>query len=92
VYWPDCYDWGLEWIIGELIRLRRSLGITPGSAFRDLTGKYNGLVYATSNSKGEDALVAAIASDYPGPEPVKGKKWRIALSQPAEWVIWTPVA
>jgi alpha-amylase len=89
VYWPDCYDWGLEWNISELIRLRRSLGITPGSGWRDLTGRHDGFVYAITNRKGEDAAIVAIASDYPGPEAHKGGKWHIALSQPAEWIIWT---
>jgi alpha-amylase len=93
VYWPDCYDWGFEWIISELIRLRRAAGITPASAWRDLSEGYSGFVYATANRKGEDALIVAIASNYSGPPRRDGEKgWRIALSQPGEWVIWTPEA
>lgn len=86
VYWPDCYDWGFEWMVGELIALRRKAGIVAGSAWTDLTGNHEGIAYSVADAAGRDALVVAIGSGYPGP----GAGWKIALSQPGEWVVWVP--
>jgi len=86
VYWPDCYDWGFEWMISALIRLRQARGVTAGSSWHEVGGGYSGFAYAVSGREGKDALIVSLGSDYPGP----GKGWKIALSQPGEWIVWEP--
>jgi len=86
VYWPDCFDWGFEWMIGALIQLRHAHGVFAGSEWHEVGAGYGGFAYCVADCHGKDALVVSIGSDYPGP----GVGWKIALSHPGEWIVWVP--
>ncbi len=84
VYWPDCYDWGLENEIKDLIHIRKKAGIKADSGWTDLTGQYTGFAGRIKNSKDVETLALSIDSNY----EETGLDWEKVLEKKGEWTIW----
>jgi alpha-amylase len=84
VYWPDCFDWGLEEVIRVLASARKKAGIVAGSEWIDLTVQHTGFAGIVKNEKGKPALAVSIKSDFIAPE----KEWEIVIEKKGEWTVW----
>ena len=84
VYWPDCFDWGHETEIKELIRLRKKAGITSSSEWIDLTDKFYGFAGLILNDKKEEALALSINSNFSAPPD----NWETGYEKKGEYTVW----
>jgi hypothetical protein len=86
VYWPDCFDWGFDDLVRQLIAIRQRAGIIAGSEWHDLGDRHSGFAGLICDARGEQRLALAIRSDWPGPDPDDG--WTVAYEQPGDFMIW----
>ena len=84
VYWPDCFDWGHENEIKELIALRKTAGLTSSSRWEDLTATHYGFAAKIKNSSGIDALAVSIGSDY----RENSDDWIKGFEKKGDYTIW----
>ena len=87
VYWPDCFDWGFEARISQLIAARHAAGIGAASHVEDLSPLHGGFAAIVHDLAGKPSLAVSIGSSWSAPED--DDAWSLAAEDPGEWSVWT---